>query len=137
MKDYYAILGLPRTATAAEIDAAFRSLAMQCHPDRRPEEEEQGATAEFKLATEAHETLSDAAKRREYDRAMRSKWRQQTAGRTTANRFAKSPRAGGSLHAQLDVDCDLPLVPEEASAGGPIDVLDFAARTVPPLPAAP
>ena len=68
MRDYYAILGLPRTASAAEIDAAFRSLARKYHPDLRPEEEGKDATARFKLVTEAREVLSNAKKRREYDR---------------------------------------------------------------------
>ena len=66
--DYYAILGLPRTATPAEIDAAFRSLARKYHPDARPEADD--ATAQFKLATEAHEVLSCVEKRREYDRTQ-------------------------------------------------------------------
>jgi hypothetical protein len=65
VKNYYAILGLPSTATPAEIDAAFRSLARKYHPDLRPEGED--ATSQFKLVTEAHEVLSNAEKRREYD----------------------------------------------------------------------
>ena len=43
MKNYYAILGLPKTATPAEIDAAFRSLAKKYHPDAWPEEDDAAA----------------------------------------------------------------------------------------------
>jgi curved DNA-binding protein len=64
-KDYYDILGVPRTATQGEIKKAFRKLARQHHPDVRPGD----ATAEdrFKDVNEANAVLSDPAKRRQYD----------------------------------------------------------------------
>jgi molecular chaperone DnaJ len=67
-ESYYAILGVAPTASLDEIKAAFRNLARRYHPDRRPEDE--AATAEFKRATEAYETLSDPAKRRRYDQLV-------------------------------------------------------------------
>ncbi len=63
--DYYAILGLVRTATPEEIEAAFRSLARKCHPDVCPEDSR--AAERFKQVNEAHEVLADADKRRRYD----------------------------------------------------------------------
>src|SRR5688500_11520991 len=65
-QDYYKTLGVPRTATPAEIKKAYRKLARAHHPDRNPGD----AVAErkFKEVNEAHEVLSDAAKREKYDR---------------------------------------------------------------------
>jgi len=65
-QDYYATLGVPRTATQAEIKKAYRKLARESHPDRHPGD----TTAErrFKDVNEAHAVLSDPAKREKYDR---------------------------------------------------------------------
>ncbi len=64
-KDYYATLGVPRTATPAQIKKAFRSLARKHHPDVNKGD----AVAErrFKDASEAHEVLADPEKRKAYD----------------------------------------------------------------------
>ncbi|WP_251230966.1 DnaJ C-terminal domain-containing protein [Adlercreutzia aquisgranensis] len=59
--DYYQILGVPRTATAAEIKKAFRKLARTHHPDAGGDE------AKFKEINEAYEVLSDDKKRELYD----------------------------------------------------------------------
>ena len=64
--DYYEVLGVPRTATQKEISSAFRRLARQYHPDVRPGDKE--AESRFKEITAAHEVLSDAEKRKLYDR---------------------------------------------------------------------
>jgi molecular chaperone DnaJ len=64
-RDYYEILGIPKTASQADIKKAYRKLAMQHHPDRNPGNAE--AEANFKEASEAYEVLSDDEKRRTYD----------------------------------------------------------------------
>lgn len=65
-RDYYEILGVPRTATEKEIKAAFRKLARRYHPDVNPNDPE--AVERFKEITEAHEVLADKEKRARYDR---------------------------------------------------------------------
>jgi len=64
-KDYYEILGVSRTATAAEIKAAYRKKAMEYHPDRN--HGNKAAEEKFKELTAAYEVLSDAKKRASYD----------------------------------------------------------------------
>src|SRR4249920_2635311 len=64
-KDYYAVLGVPRTASPAEVKKAFRKLARQHHPDAKPGDT--AAERRFKEINEANEVLSDPAKRRQYD----------------------------------------------------------------------
>jgi molecular chaperone DnaJ len=63
---YYESLSIERTASDAEIKAAFRKQAMQCHPDRNPGDKE--AEHKFKEINEAYEVLKDADKRAAYDR---------------------------------------------------------------------
>jgi molecular chaperone DnaJ len=64
-RDYYEILGVPRNASAAQIKAAFRKLAMQHHPDRNPGD--MAAEQRFKEINEAYEVLKDDSKRAAYD----------------------------------------------------------------------
>ncbi len=64
-KDYYAVLGVPRAASQADVKKAFRKLARQHHPDAKPGDT--AAERRFKEINEANEVLSDPAKRRQYD----------------------------------------------------------------------
>jgi curved DNA-binding protein len=63
-KDYYAILGIPKSATQAEIKKAYRKLARELHPDTN---QDPAAEKRFKEANEAHAVLADADKRKQYD----------------------------------------------------------------------
>jgi curved DNA-binding protein len=64
-KDYYATLGVPKTATDKEIKQAYRKLARKHHPDVNPGDK--SAETTFKAINEAYEVLGDADKRRKYD----------------------------------------------------------------------
>jgi len=64
-KDYYEILGVPRTASEAEIKRAFRKLAREHHPDVAKNKKQ--AEERFKEVNEAYEVLGDPAKRKKYD----------------------------------------------------------------------
>ena len=70
-KDYYAILGVPRSADNGAIKRAFRGLARQLHPDVNPGNSE--AELRFKEVTEAYDVLGDEEKRQLYDR-LGSQW---------------------------------------------------------------
>jgi len=65
-RDYYEVLGVSRTAPDREIKRAYRHLARKYHPDVNPGKK--NAETAFKEVNEAYEVLSDAKKRREYDR---------------------------------------------------------------------
>ena len=65
-KDYYATLGVPKTATPEEIKRADRKIARKCHPDLNPGDKD--AEAKFKDLNEANEVLSDPEKRGKYDK---------------------------------------------------------------------
>jgi curved DNA-binding protein len=64
-KDYYEILGVPRTASDVEIKKAFRKLAREFHPDVAKNKKQ--AEEKFKDINEAYEVLGDSTKRKKYD----------------------------------------------------------------------
>jgi curved DNA-binding protein len=63
-KDYYDTLGVPKTASQADIKKAYRRLARELHPDTN---KDPSAEKRFKEANEAHAVLSDPEKRKQYD----------------------------------------------------------------------
>jgi curved DNA-binding protein len=78
-KDYYQILGVPRSASTEEIRKAYRKLAMKYHPDRNPDDKQ--AEERFKEINEAYQVLNDTQKRAHYDRlgSAYSSWQQRGA----------------------------------------------------------
>ncbi|MBV8660538.1 MAG: molecular chaperone DnaJ [Candidatus Dependentiae bacterium] len=88
-KDFYKILGVEKTASAAEIKKAYHKLAMKYHPDRNPDNKE--AEAKFKEAAAAYEVLSDSEKRDRYDQLGHSAYENMQQG-------------GGAGHHGMDFD---------------------------------
>ncbi len=64
-KDYYQVLGVPKSASADDIKKAYRQLALKYHPDRN--QGDKNAEERFKEVGEAYAVLSDAEKRKQYD----------------------------------------------------------------------
>jgi curved DNA-binding protein len=89
-KDYYATLGVSKTATPEEIKKSFRKLALKYHPDRNPGDK--ASEARFKEISEAYEILSDAEKRRKYDK-FGQYWQQ-----------AEQPNWGGGTRTNVSYD---------------------------------
>src|SRR5688572_1776747 len=87
-RDYYATLGVPRTASQADIKKAFRNLARQHHPDVN--KGDAAAERRFKEISEANEVLSDPEKRKLYDQ-LGANWQSYqnagAAGGQTGNPF--------------------------------------------------
>ncbi len=84
-KDYYAILGVAKSASDADIKKAYRKLARQHHPDLNPGDK--AAEARFKEINEANEVLGDPDKRKKYDE-LGANWRDY-------ERAAEAGHAGG------------------------------------------
>ena len=66
-RDYYEVLGVPRSAGDDEIKKAYRKLAMKYHPDRNQGEAAKAAEEKFKEVKEAYEMLSTPEKKAAYD----------------------------------------------------------------------
>src|ERR1700722_562580 len=77
---YYEALSIERTANDGDIKAAFRKQAMQCNPDRNPNDRD--AEHRFKEFNEAHEILKDPNKRAAYDRFGHAAFEQGMGGPT-------------------------------------------------------
>ncbi|GAB4104984.1 molecular chaperone DnaJ [Micromonospora taraxaci] len=83
-KDFYAVLGVDKAASADDIKKAYRKLARESHPDHNPGDPK--AEERFKAASEAYNVLSDTGRRREYDE-MRSLF--------GSGAFRRNARGGG------------------------------------------
>ena len=106
-RDYYATLGVPRSASQAEIRKAFRRLARKHHPDVN--KGDTAAEKRFKELSEANEVLSDPEKRKAYDQLGANWEAYQRAGAGTAGRdpfagFSGGPSAPGGVRFEFHGD---------------------------------
>src|SRR5512140_1290133 len=105
--DYYALLGVKKTATADEIRKAFRKLARKHHPDVNPGNK--SAEEKFKQISEANDILSDPKKRKIYDQLG---YYSDNIDPATAEAYARAqqggygPSAGGGGRRQQGVPVD-------------------------------
>lgn len=118
MTDFYAVLGVKRTATSAEIRSAYRKLALQLHPDRHPGDKD--AEARFRGVAQAYSVLSDDRQREIYDRdssrtAPRPEaWRERTTVWATGSFFGPGPtmpvfNAGTFFGGSFDLGASVPV----------------------------
>jgi molecular chaperone DnaJ len=96
-KDYYAALGVAKTASQADIKKAYRKLARELHPDKNPDDAK--AEARFKDVSEAYDVLSDDARRKEYDE-MRALFA--NGGRTPGAFGGRTTGGAGGVPFNLD-----------------------------------
>jgi molecular chaperone DnaJ len=103
-KDYYAVLGVPKNASAAEVKKAYRTLAQQHHPDTRQGDPE--AENRFKEISAAYDVLGDAEKRKAYDqvRDMSASGFGPGFGRPGGTGGAGAGWPGGVRYEQVNVD---------------------------------
>jgi len=121
-KDYYATLGVSKSASEKEIKQAFRKLARKLHPDVNPGDK--ASEAKFKELNEANEVLSDPAKRKKYDE-LGANWRayEQAEARGGPNPFSGqwAGNAGGASGYRTVTPEEM----EEMFGGGPSPFSDF------------
>src|SRR5246500_1335703 len=91
-KDYYAALGVKKSASAEDIRKAFRKLARKYHPDVNPGDK--GAEEKFKALSEANEVLSDPKKRKIYDQVG---FYSDNIDPATAEAYARAGQSGGGF----------------------------------------
>ncbi len=98
-KDYYATLGVKKTASSDEIRKAFRKAARKYHPDVNPNDKK--AEEKFKEISEANDILSDEKKRKVYDQVG---FYSDQIDPATAEAYARQQSAGGGGGGRQQVD---------------------------------
>jgi DnaJ-class molecular chaperone len=98
-RDYYEVLGVPRNATDKDIKTAYRKLARKHHPDVNPGDN--NSESLFKEIGEAYSVLSDADKRRKYDRWGHN-WEKIDQAQAAGANFGGQPRPGRYSYTTTD-----------------------------------
>lgn len=93
-RDYYEVLGVPRTASEKEIKDAYRKLARKYHPDLQAGKDKKQAEEKFKELNEANEVLGDPKKRAKYDQ-LGANWKE-------GMEFRPPPPGGGAREEEFD-----------------------------------
>jgi len=136
-KDYYAVLGVKKDASAAEIKQAYRRLAKQHHPDLHLNKDKDKAADKFKEINEAYEVLSDLQKKSKYDQIDPgeapqpfrtekggnsfggfSNFFEQMFGNAGGQDFGSGERPSGNFGKDQDIEAELPLSLEDSIRGG-------------------
>jgi DnaJ-class molecular chaperone len=84
-KDYYEVLGVPKSATEKDVKSAYRKLARKWHPDANPKNVK-AAEEKFKEIAEAYEVLGDPEKRKKYD-ALGADWQRASEQAAAQRRY--------------------------------------------------
>src|SRR5260370_12980128 len=92
-RDYYKTLGVPRTASEAEIKSAYRKLARKHHPDVNPNNKD--AEVKFKEINEAYQVVGDPEKRKKYDE-LGADWERGASQEEMMRRYARQQSAAGA-----------------------------------------
>lgn len=97
--DYYLLLGLPTgeegmKLSEREVTKAFKAMALQVHPDKRPPDQAAAAHSDFQNLTAAYQTLMDAKKREEFNALLLAhiRWQQQQRQQQQQWRMIRIPR---------------------------------------------
>src|SRR5580692_12882277 len=98
-KDYYATLGVKKTATPEEIHKAFRKAARKYHPDVNPNDKR--AEEKFKELSEANDVLSDEKKRKIYDQVG---FYSDQIDPAQAEAYARQQHSGGGGRSPVDFE---------------------------------
>eukprot|EP00747_Dinoflagellata_sp_TGD_P192222 gnl/TRDRNA2_/TRDRNA2_56768_c0_seq1.p1 gnl/TRDRNA2_/TRDRNA2_56768_c0~~gnl/TRDRNA2_/TRDRNA2_56768_c0_seq1.p1 ORF type:complete len:265 (+),score=66.44 gnl/TRDRNA2_/TRDRNA2_56768_c0_seq1:60-797(+) len=107
----YAVLGVARDASDAEIRTAYRRAALRWHPDKNPNEKER-ASKMFLAVSEAYGVLSDPKKRKEYDRT----------GSTAAEEAEEAEESAGEESAVEEIDSADEASESDMSDGRPVTI---------------
>ena len=100
-QDYYAVLGVPASASQDEIKKQYRKLAAKHHPDKNPNDPKAADT--FKAISEAYQTLGDADKRKQYDQMRQlGAFGGFGGARGPGSRGAGAPPPGGGPNIRFD-----------------------------------